>query len=396
MKKFLAQLLVAALLVGGAAVCVVAMVFLRPSVERSPPSPRVAVVDVMVAQPEEQVALVTGTGSVQAAQQVQVLPQVSGKVVFQSDEVLPGGRLAKGDVLVRIDARDFQLAVRQQESQVEQAELNLQLELGRQTIAAREWELLGDGRPAEDVPLALRRPQLANAERAVEAARSGLDQAKLALERTSLRAPFNALITAESVDLGQVVGPLTAVATLVGTDAFWIQVSIPVDDLAQISFPTGGDGVGSKARVVQRLRGDDIVRDGSVLRLAGALDPQTRTAQVLIEVRRPLDPLDGGLPLLPGAYVEVEIAGKTLEDTVQIPREALYGGSHVWTVTDEESLSKREVQIAWRADDTVIVDDGLVRGDRVVVSPLSLPIDGMPVRVRSTDGQTAAIDGEAR
>jgi len=390
MKNTLLQIVVAACLVLASGACVGGMVLLRPKAERVTPPPRVAIVDIMVVQSADLVARVTATGTVQAAQQVQLMPQVSGRIVDQSSEVLPGGRLKKGEVLVRLDARDYQLVVRQQESLVEQAELNLQLEMGRQAIAAREWELLGEGRSAEEAPLALRRPQLANAERAVEAARSGLSQAELALERTVLRAPFNAMITVENVDLGQVVGPLNVVATLVGTDAFWIQVSVPVEDLAHIEIP-GIDGEeGSRARVVQHLRGEDIVREGRVLRLAGALDPQTRTAQVLIEVAHPLDPADGGLPLLPGAYVDVEIAGRTLPNSVEVPRQALYGGHDVWVVTEEDTLTRRAVEIAWRHQDAVILDGGLVTGDRVVVSPLSLPIDGMLVRIRSTDGNTAS------
>ena len=390
MKNTLLQIVVAACLVLASGACVGGMVLLRPKAERVTPPPRVAIVDIMVVQSADLVARVTATGTVQAAQQVQLMPQVSGRIVDQSSEVLPGGRLKKGEVLVRLDARDYQLVVRQQESLVEQAELNLQLEMGRQAIAAREWELLGEGRSAEEAPLALRRPQLANAERAVEAARSGLSQAELALERTVLRAPFNAMITVENVDLGQVVGPLNVVATLVGTDAFWIQVSVPVEDLAHIEIP-GIDGEeGSRARVVQHLRGEDIVREGRVLRLAGALDPQTRTAQVLIEVAHPLDPADGGLPLLPGAYVDVEIAGRTLPNSVEVPRQALYGGHDVWVVTEEDTLTRRAVEIAWRHQDAVILDGGLVTGDRVVVSPLSLPIDGMLVRIRATDGNTAS------
>ncbi len=392
MQKTIIQFVIAALLIAGSVVCVGGMVLLRPSAERSEPIPRVAIVDVIRAQPSDLVARISATGNVVAAQQVHLVPEVSGKIVFQSDDLLPGGRIEKGQTLARIDPRDYKLAVRQQASQVEQARLNLQLEQGRQSIAAREWELLGEGRSADEAPLALRKPQLANAEAAVEAALSGLEKAELALERTSLRAPFNALITAESVDIGQVVGPQSQVATLVGTDSFWIQVSVPVEDLNQIDIPGVSASEGSAARVVQRLSGEDIEREGRVLRLAGALDPQTRTAQILIEVDHPMDPPDGGLPLLPGAYVEVEIAGKVLPETVSVPRAALFNGSDVWVVTEDGTLAKRPVEIAWRADDEVIVGAGIGDGEQIVVSPLALPIDGMPVRIRSTDGNTAAIE----
>jgi len=389
MQKSLIQIAIAGVFIAGSLVCVGGMILLAPAAERSEPPPRVAIVDVIGATPADQVAQVSATGSVQAAQQIQLMPEVSGKIVYQSEDLLPGGRLEKGQTLARIDSRDYHLTVRQQQSQVDQAELELQLERGRQSIAAREWELLGEGRSADEAPLALRKPQLANAERAVEAARSGLEQAQLALERTSLRAPFNALITQESIDIGQVVGPAAPVATLVGTDAFWVQVSVPVEDLAQIDIPGINGSEGSSVQVVQRLNGIDLERTGQVLRLAGALDPQTRTAQILVEIEHPMDPIDGGLPLLPGAYVDVKIAGKVLADTVAVPRAAVSNGDEVWVVTEDQTLSKRRVDIAWRAADHIIVSSGLGAGDQIVVSPLAVPIEGMPVQIRSTDGKTA-------
>ena len=392
MQKTLIQIAIAGVVIAGAVVCVGGMVLLSPAAERAAPAPRVAVVDVVQVEPADLVARVTATGAVQAARQIQVVPQVSGKIVFQSENLMPGGRLKKGDTLARIDPRDYKLAVRQQQSQVEAAVLNLQLEQGRQSIAVREWELLGGGRSADEAPLALRKPHLASAEHALEAAQSGLEQAELALERTSLRAPFNALITAEAIDIGQVVGPASQVATLMGTDVFWVQVSVPVEDLSQFEIPGVTGDKGSAVRVVQHLNGVDLEREGRVLRLAGALDPLTRTAQILVEVANPMDPLDGGLPLLPGAYVDVEIAGKVLENTVGIPRSAVYGGDQVWVVNTDQTLSRRTVHIAWRTGEEVIVRQGLEAGDQVVVSPLSQPVDGMPVRIRSTDANTAAVE----
>ena len=354
-----------------------ALVSLNREAERSPPDARPTVVDVVEVNAEDAVAQIEATGVVQPAQQVVLTPQVSGRIVWQSDKLVPGGRVDRGEVLARIDPTEYELLVEQAKSTVRQAEVELELERGRKSVAAREWALLGEGRSAEDAPLALREPQMRAAEQALTAARSSLQQAELNLQRTYLVAPFNAVIQNESIDRGQVVGPTSTVATLVGTDEVWVEVSVPVRQLPAISLPTD-EQAGSPARVEQRLgSGSAIVRDGAVAQMLPTLNAQTRTAQLLVVVPNPLG-ADGELPLLPGAYVDVAIDGRVLEQVLRVPRIALDDGNKVWVVEREGILGSRSGHhrlarsrhrgrspTAWSA------------GSRVVVSPLALPIEGM-------------------
>ncbi len=371
-------------------VIIVAFFLLRGRAERKPPQPRVAVVEIQQVELDTQPVELVASGVVTPSREVTVIPEVSGRIVSQSPSLIPGGRFEQGDVLARIDARDYTLAVRQEESRVKQAELDLELELGRQGIAEREWELLGDGRAAEDVPLALRKPHLLSAEHNLESARGGLGRAQLGLERTVLRAPFNALVLTESVDVGQVVGPTTAAVSLVGTDRFWVKVSVPVERLGAVNIPGVNAEEGSPAQVVHKLGGGDTVLPGHVLRLLGELDGATRTAQLLVAVDQPLD---GEMPLLPGSFVEVRVQGRGIEGAVSIPRAALVEDERVWVIAEDETLARREVTIGWRAPTQVIVTEGLETGDRLVVSPLSRPVVGTPVKLLGTDSQ--ADDGAA-
>jgi len=322
---------------------------------------------------------IEATGSVEGEQQVALSGLVGGEVVYVSKELLPGGRFRKGSTLLKVDPRDYQVAVAQEKAKVQQAELELAIEKKRAETALREWELLGDGQGASVSPLALREPHLATAEQAVEAARAGHRRAELNLKRTRLKAPFNAIVIDESADLGQVLSPGAPVATLVGTDAFLVRVPVPVEQLLHIAIPGVNGNKGSPARVIQEL-GDNqqIVRSATVYKLAGQIDPQTRTAGLFLRIEDPLSA--EGLPLLPQAFVRVEIEGLPMNGALAVPREALVEGNLIWTITPEETLRRNEVKVGWRDGETVFVTGGLRDGARVIVTPLSLPIEGAPVQ----------------
>lgn len=389
---FVFRVAIPGLLVVSALLCAGAFVALRPKATKADAALIPTRVEVIEAVSADAIARLYATGVVEASRRVTVLPEVSGRITWVSDAAMPGGLLAEGEALARIDSRDYALRVEQAQATVRQAELEVELELGRGEVAKREWALLRSERAPEEAPLALRGPQLNTARQALASAQANLKQAEINLSRTRLTAPFNALVLDESIEVGQVVAPGAPLATLIGTDAFWVTVSLPVDELATVVLPTGAQH-GSPAIVRQNLgSGTAVVRRGHVDRLRAQLDPQTRTAQLLVTIDDPLEAPEGELPLLPGAYVDVILEGRELSDVVRLPRTAIHEGRHVWTVdpaSGRDLLSKRTVEIGWREMDDVFVTGGLGSGDRVVVSPISLPIDGMPVEViGSADGGT--------
>ena len=322
---------------------------------------------------------VRGTGTVVPAQQVAVMPQVGGKIVSTDPRLIPGGRFEAGETIARIESRDYRAALEQAQSNAQRAELELALESGRSQVAVREWALLNDD--ASGVPdLAMRKPHLALAEQSVIAARSALSSAELNLDRTRLTAPFNAVVVEKSIDLGQVVGPGGAVATLVGTDQLWVNVSLPLADLDVLQLQAR-DGVGSNARVIHKLaQGRTLEYEGVALQMGGALDSATRQAQVTVAIDRPFDQDGTRLPLLPGAYVEIIFEGLVASEVVQIPRAAVYDGDTVW-VNAGGVLTPRQVHITGGDKESVLVDQGLEDGDEVIISALSMPLAGMPVTV---------------
>ncbi len=358
----------------------VTLVRTKPKAEKNPIEERAALVEVLEVQARRHATWIEAQGTVVPASQVALSPQVSGRVVWKSPDLVAGARVSKGAPLMRIDPRDFELAVNQARAQVRRAEVELEVERGRGLVAEKELALTRDRAAVTGAtnPLVLREPQLRAAEAALEGARSALAQAQLALERTTVTAPMNALVQSESVDVGQIVGPSVRVAALVGTDIFRVQASIPLDKVASIRLPSDGEQ-GARAEVILNAGADRGVWNGEAVRLLGDLEQAGRMARLLINIPQPLDG-SNPLPLFLGAFVNVRIEGKALEDVIEIPRVALREGDEVYVMTPDSRLEIRPVEVAWRRADSVLVRSGLAAGERIVTSRIATPLQGMALR----------------
>ncbi|MCU0663625.1 MAG: efflux RND transporter periplasmic adaptor subunit [Myxococcota bacterium] len=338
-------------------------------------------------------AKVMASGTVVPARSVRISAEVPGKVVAVGSRLKPGGRLRKGDLVVRLDVRDYDLAVTQSKAAVAQAQLQLEEEAGRKVVAEKEWSLL-ESEVSPSQPgrrLALREAQLEMATVALEAARSRMEQAQLSRQRTSVAAPFDALVLDESVEAGQYLQPGAVLATLVASEAFWVRVPLPMDRLPWISRP-GPDGKGgSPTRIVQKVSpGVTVERQGRVVELLADLDERGKMARLVVEIPHPLgDETSSELPILLGAYVDVEIEGPALEGMVAIPKSAIDETGHVWRVAAGK-LEQAAVTVGWTEGLTAYVTAGLAPGERVLTSRLSTPVEGLEVRDESAQGAKAA------
>ena len=393
MRTFVRILAPLIVLAAGAAVMVY-LVKTRPKAQRKAPERQAVQIDAVEVAPSEHKAAISAMGTVQPAETVVVMPEVSGRLVELHPQLLLGGRLKAGEVVARIDPREYELAVDQQKAAVARARFEIQLERGRRTVAEREWKLLGGDVTTTRAgrSLALRQPHLANAKAGLAGAESGLAMAELRVEKTTITAPFDAWVREERVDVGQLVGPQTQLATLVGTRRYWVQASVPLSELRWLELP-GRDGVGgTTARVLQEA-GEGVVyeRTGRVVRVLGDLDPKGRMVRLLVEVENPLE-TGGSYPevrLFLHAYVRVVLEGRSLKDVYRLPRTALHDGNRVWLVDADKKLEIREVTVVRRAPTDVYVR-GLAPGDLLIVSRIAAPVAGMELAVR---GETPP-DGE--
>lgn len=358
----------------------VIMIKSASSEERQEPEPTVLTVDTVTVELKPSTVVVQGSGSVRAARILPLSAQVSGVITECAPQLEPGGRFQAGAVLARIDARDYTLAVAQEAARVQQAELDFRLAQERQTAAQREWELLGNTGDAPE--LASRKPQLEAAQLALESAKAGQERAELNLSRTVLRTPFAAMVQSEDLEEGQLVGPGQPVMTLIGTDEFWVRVSVPAARLDDIVLPDQAQDTQSLATVRYRPAPDKVIeRDAIVKRLEATLDAQARTASLLISISDPLK--TEGMPILPGAYVDVDIQGQQRENIARLPDSALINGNTVLIATAENTLEERPVELGWRHGSDVFITAGLSNGEKVITTPISFPIVGTPLNVQS-------------
>lgn len=362
--------------------------------ETRPPDVEVPLVETMTAEYSSVTLTVSAEGTVAPRTETQLVPEVSGRVVEISDSMVAGGFFDEGEVLFRLDPREYELAVVRSRAAIAQANLGLETERQEAALARREWELLDVG-PL--TPLALREPQIAEAQAQLDSAEAALEQAQYDLERTTVRAPYAGRVRSESLDLGQFVSRGNAVATIYSVDAAEIRLPIPDTELAFVNLPLGyresaEEGVSTGPMVVVRAEfaGRQHEWRGRIVRTEGEIDPRTRMVHAIARVQNPYargaDP--DRPPLAVGMFVTAEISGRPSGRVVVLPRSVMRAGDEVLLVDAHDRLRLQRVEVLRLERDRVLVRDGLEEGARIVVSPLENAVGGMQVRVREPGGET--------
>ncbi len=354
----------------------------KPELEKRRPTTPAPMVKAVKVKSWKQPVIISGEGTVRPVREINLVPEVGGKVVYVSPALVNGGDFKKGDTLLRIEPVDYQLAVTLAKAKVKSSESLLQLAEQQTEAAKEEWRLHhGDGSETNipPPPLVAKEPQLAAAKAKLEADHADLKKALLRLERTELKAPFDGRVSQENVDIGQYVSPGQALATLYSTNTAEIMLPLEDDDLFWFHVPgfTPGNSPGSPAKVLASIAGQELSWAGKVVRAEGKLDERTRMINVVVRVDKPYDRKP---PLAVGLFVTVYIDGRTLQDAVIIPRSALRQGHVAWVVDGDNRLHFRKVEVARFQGDDVVVQSGLNHGEAVVVSPLKAVTDGMTVR----------------
>ena len=400
-KSKILKVILPLLIIGLALLAAQALMFFSPVVPKTTRAVKPTFVEVLRARVQDERAVIAAYGTVQQHQQLTVHPEVSGRVVHLNPRLVLGETLSAGAALLQIDPRDYRAAVDEQRAALAKAEYDLKMELGQQAVAQREWSLLTPS-PGEvnalNRQLALRRPHLKEKRMALAAAQSRLRKAQLNWQRTVLRAPFNAVVLKEAVEIGQLLTPQSTVATLVGTDEFRVQVSVPIRQLEWITFPDAGHPQGSPVQVMREQGSKEpVVREGRVVELLGDVTPNGRMAQVLVSIADPLElkkPATERQPLLLGEYVRVEIEGPELRDVIVVPRTAIREGSRVWVKDAKNQLEVRPVDIILSRKETVLIGQGLRDGDDIITSQVPAAIPGLPLQTLEQPAASASESGE--
>ena len=354
---------------------------LKKAPQRQSPLQQGILVDVVELKNITHRVTIHATGTVQAEQEIALVPEVSGKVIWISPQLVRGGLFKKGETLLKIDTSDFELAVEKAYAEIAQVQVELAIERERAKIALSEWqriEIIDKGTPG---PLATREIQLRQQQANLARAEANLQQTQLYLQRTELKAPFNGRIRQEQVDLGQYLRAGTSIGSFAGTDRAEIYIPLPARELTWLNIPLVAHKQGASA-IIRIPASNNTSWSGKLTRSLGEIDPNSRMATVIVVVEDPYQ-LKNSLnqpPLLNGLFVNIELSGEEFTNIISIPRKALHAGNMVWIADSENHLSLRSVEILRREKQQILIKGGVQAGEKLILTSLSGAAEGTLLR----------------
>jgi RND family efflux transporter MFP subunit len=377
-----------AILIGVGALGAGLMVALRPTpvkktVEILPP-----LVRVLVVESKDLRLSVRTQGTVAPRTESGLVAEVAGRITWISPALVAGGFFEADEPLLRLDPRDYDVALERTRAQLVQRRSEARL---AQRGFERRQKLFDQG-VASDAARDEAQSAAAVARASVRVAEAAVQQAELDRERAEIRAPYDGRVRSADVDVGRYVTRGVPLATVYAVDYAEVRLPIPDEDLAPlglaVDFEADGLATGAPVTLTAGLGGRSFSWAARVMRTEGELDPRTRMVTVVAQVDDPYGRRGASheAPLPVGLFVEARIDGRQVEDAIVLPRTALRGTNQVLVVDVEDRLRFRDVSVARRDRGQVVVAGGLEPGERVLLSRLEAVTDGMRVRVAGTPG----------
>ncbi len=357
-------------IIGAAVAIALAMVKMKPEPpkkERVNLDPLVEVLELEAMTANFEVA---SQGTVRPRTETVLSAEVSGTITAISPKFIAGGVFERGEVLMRIDPTNYDVAVTQANALVRQRQIEYDGAL----------KLRSQGYRAE--------AELASAEAALATAKAELVRAKRNLERTYIRLPYAGIVRTKETDLGQFVNPGTRLGVVFATDYAEVRLPLTDRDLAFVDLPsalevtaTGGSETGPSVRLSAVQKGEPQTWEARIVRTEGVVDEKSRVTYAVARIEDPYA-LDGsGTPLPIGTFVNARIAGAAADSVIRVPRAIVRGSDELVFVDDDNKIRIRKVRVVRGDADYIYVGDGAVPGERVIVTALETPINGTLVRV---------------
>ena len=344
---------------------------------------QLAIVKTMPAALETVRLSVITHGTVVPKSESDLVAEVSGRVVHVSAALVSGGFFAKGDVLVKIERIDYEVAYAQAKARLAAARSDL---IGAQRAHQRYQSLAEShsGSQAQEDD-ALNRLRVARA--SLEEAAARQTRAQRDLVRTQLTAPYDGRVRMERVDLGQFVNRGESIATLYSTDYAEIRLPVLDRELAHLPLtlasPANAESPPLEVILRAEFAGEEHTWHAEVVRTEGELDSKTRMVNVIAQVAGPYDPANGP-PLTVGMFVEAEILGYEEPNVVVLPRTALQANDQVYLVGEDNRLRFRDIDILRLTGDAVYVKSGIAQGDLICINNLEAAVEDQLVQRADT------------
>ncbi|MGI2853734.1 efflux RND transporter periplasmic adaptor subunit [Shewanella algae] len=349
------------------------------------------VVDVTQVEQQTMSLNLPSYGTVTPKYKTQLVSEVQGRILSIAPAFVAGGVVHQGDELAVIEPSDYEADLMQAQATLAQAKAALDEEIARGEVAKIEFSGYDNGMPPE---LGLRVPQLKKEQANVKYAEAALARAKRNLERTVIRAPFDAIVRARNVDLGQYVSIGTNLGELYDTAVAEVRLPLANKDLAYLESVDNPD---TQVTLSAALAGKTVTWNGKVVRSEGVIDPDNRMVYLVAEVQDPYlrkQKLSDQLPLKYGSFVNAVIKGRTVDGLVKLPR-YMVRNQHVAVIDKDNKIEMRQVNVVRTDLEYVYIKDSLKDGERVSKTNLNNMTNGQLVRVANDKDKDASHSEES-
>ena len=331
-------------------------------------------VKTMMLLPQTVNASIASQGVITPELALTLLSELNSKVDWISPRMESGSSFTKGDTLLILDKRDYELALITAESNVLNAEVNLEREKAESDLASKEWKWVGAGAGSD---LALRKPQLAQAKATLAASHATLERAQRNLKRTVFIAPFDGRVRTKNVDPGATIFPGTALGNIYATESFEVRLPIADQDVPFTGLDFNGRQILKDKQLDVELSLGNSILKGKVVRAEAEVDPMTRMRSIVARIDNTLS-VSKSNPIAVGQFVEAIIYGIEIPDVVVLPRTAVRD-EVVWVVDTSMILYSRPVEVLRYENEFALIDEGIEAGDRLLTSRLSSLVNGLKV-----------------
>jgi RND family efflux transporter MFP subunit len=359
----------------------------KPEPEKKENAHRVVSLHVDEVRQDQVTISVQTQGEVKPKTEIELIPQVSGRIVAISESFAEGSEFEPGTLLVKIDDTDYRLAVIRAEARVAAAKVRVEQELANAKIKQSHW--LDKSGASQPSPFALNELQVDEAKANLRAAEADLKEAQLNVDRTLISVPFRGHVRARHIGIGQYVSAGTPLGTVFSTDSVEIRLPLTDSQLAELDLPMGFTADAFNAPLVRfsaRVGNHERSWDGRIVRTSASVDQQTRLIYAIAEVEDPYGlGADTGAPLAVGMFVMAEIAGVKSQAALVLPRMALRNANKVYVINDDNRLEIRTVEVLSTSEESVLVTEGVEPGEMVVTSTIPAAVEGMEVRAINTE-----------
>nr|WP_218910905.1 efflux RND transporter periplasmic adaptor subunit [Pseudoalteromonas sp. MIP2626] len=317
-------------------------------------------------------------GIVKPKDKTELIAQVGGQVISVAGQFVEGAFVKQGDILARIDPNDYEADLIEAQAGLAQASSALEIERAQAHVAKAEWERIkADASDAIASQLYLRKPQLAEKMARYRSAQASVKRANRNLERTYIKAPYNAIINERSISLGSVVnqgsrlGALSAIAVA--------EVRLPVAD-NELQFLSNG-GINANVTFSAQYAGKQTTWQAKIIRSEGVVDQKSRMSYLVAQLATPY--ANNSQPLRFGSYINATIEGRALDNAIIVPHH-LVKNNKIAILNNNLTLSFKTLNIIREQNGMIIANQGLNEGDQLITSALEYPTEGMAVKIEET------------